>query len=334
MHQSARLIPALVAGVLLLSACEEPKPAPKPEPKPAPVVVKTPASQEQLAAVDRFRNGTSDLLNELATCSNELLAQGSQFLAQTDQAALDALKAQWQACFNQYQASTVLLAVSPEQHGILAEARSRLGNPLTMPGFIDSVEEYPYSGIVNDASLPLDTDTLRQQHGITDEAEVSIGFDVVAFLLWGEHRQKPELAPRPVTDYEIASNWDDSTTELPIEEHPNNRRRRLLALTLELLAADCQALLGSWQSGALPDSQEAFTEWRQNQLQALAQGLSQQPENQVLRDHLINWIRNQVVPGVELGELKEDAKTEALVQLLSEAQQTEARQTPATTGPG
>ena len=331
MHQSARLIPALMVGALLLGGCEEPKPEPMPEPKPAPVMVKTPASQEQLTAVESFRKGTSDLLNELATCSTELLAKGNQFLEQTDQAMLDALKAQWHTCFNQYQASTVLLAASPEQHAILAEARSRLGNPLTMPGFIDSVEEYPYSGIVNDASLPLDAETLRQQHGITDEAEVSIGFDVVGFLLWGEQRQKPELPPRAVTDYEIAANWDDSATELPIEEHPNNRRRRLLALTLEILAADCQALLGSWQSGALPDSQEAFTEWRQNQLQALVDGLSQQPENPVLREHLINWIRNQVIPGVELGELKEDAKPEELQQLLSGAAPV---QTPATTGPG
>ena len=337
MHQSARLIPALIAGALLaagallLSACEEPKPEPKPEPSPAPVVEKTPASQEQLAAVERFRNGTVELLKELESCSAELLALGNQFLEQTKEDKLDALKTQWQLCFNQYQASTVLMATNPEQQTILAEARSRLGNPLTMPGFIDSVEEYPYSGIVNDASLPLDAETLRQQHGITDEAEVSIGFDVVAFLLWGEHRQQQDLPPRPVSDYESATSWEDGTTDLPIEEHPNNRRRRLLGLTLELLAADCQALVGSWQSGGLPDSQEAFTEWRQHQLQALADGLSQQPENTVLRKHLINWIRNQVVPGVELDELTEDAEAEALLQRLSGA---EDIQPAATTGPG
>ena len=86
-----------------------------------------------------------------------------------------------------------------------------------------------------------------------------------------------------------------------------------------------------WQSGELPDSQEAFTEWRKNQLQALADGLSQQPENSVLREHLINWIRNQVIPGVELGELKEDAKPEELQQLLSGAA---PLQLPETTGPG
>lgn len=332
MHQPARLICALFASAILLSACEEPKPEPVPEPTPAPVAVKTPASPEQLAAVESFRNGTVDLLNELETCSSELLTQGNQFLEHTNDTAFEALKTQWQICFNQYQASTLLQAASPEQDAILREARSRLGNTLTMPGFIDSVQEYPYSGIVNDASLPLDAETLRQQHGITDESEVSIGFDVVAFLLWGEQRQQPELSPRPVSDYEVATSWDDSTTDLPIEEHPNNRRRKLLGLTLELLAADCQALVGSWQTGALPDSEEAYEAWRQSQLQALAEGLSQQPDNAVLREHLVNWIRRQVIPGVEPpAELKEDAKAEQLQQLLSGAGSAEA---PATTGPG
>ena len=68
-------------------------------------------------------------------------------------------------------------------------------------------------------------------------------------------------------------------TDLPIEAHPNNRRRQLLKLTLELLAADSQALLGSWLNGSLPDSMEGFEKWRGHQIQAL----QQQPDNQVLQ---------------------------------------------------
>ncbi|RLU01306.1 imelysin family protein [Ketobacter sp.] len=329
MHQPARLIrlavaASLVAGSVFLNGCDDPEPPPEPSPTVAPVVETSPITAGQLATLEHFRQGTQNLFTELETCSAELLAQGNEFLEQTDASGLEALKAHWQRCFDLYQTSTVLQAASAEQEALLAEAHSRLGNPLTMPGFIDSVQEYPYSGIVNDASLPLDAETLRQQHGITDETEVSTGFDVVAFLLWGESwsaaRGNPDLPPRPLSDYQATDLWEDSTTDLPIEEHPNNRRRRLLALTLELLAADCQALAGSWQNGGMPASGEDFSAWQEQQLQALLTGLSQSPENPALRTQVILWLQNGLLPGVSLDGLSETTPAPELIERLSAIQ--------------
>ncbi len=308
MHQPARLsrvfapiiAAPLLAIALVIGGCEEPQPEPKPAPTPAPTEISTPVSADERAAMETFRDHTSELLEELADCSDSLLTTGNQFLEQTNQDHFDALKAQWQTCFHLYQASTALQGTSPPHRELMAEARNRLGNPLTMPGFIDSVQGYPYSGIVNDASLPLDVDSLRQQHGVTDSSEVSIGFHVVAFLLWGEQRQNPDLAARPLTDYEIAEAWEDGITDLPIEEHPNNRRRRLLPLVLELLHVDCQALLGSWEAGPLADTHQAYSEWREQQIAALLSALEQQPDNPALQRYLQTWITEQAIPGVTL----------------------------------
>ena len=52
--------------------------------------------------------------------------------------------------------------------------------PLT-PGFIDSIKNYPYSGIVNDSTIEIAPDVLKAQHMITDPSEISLGFHVLEY---------------------------------------------------------------------------------------------------------------------------------------------------------
>jgi len=306
---------------ILLTGCDEPQPTPEPKPIAPPVAVTTPISSQTQASMEAFRDRSSELLDGLVVCTDTLSTLGEQFLQQTDQTTLEALQQQWQACFDLYRASTMLRGFTPEHRQAMADARSNLGKPLLMPGFIDSVLDYPYSGIVNDASLPLDKTSLRQQHGLTDEAEVSIGFPVVAFLLWGEQRQNPELGARPISDFEPASNWEDGITDLPIEEHPHNRRRRLLELTLELLSEDSQSLLEQWQSGAFPASQEAADSWNTKQVQVMKAALEQQPDNAQVHSNLAAWLADGMVPGVPapIEPIDVEAEPEALQQQLSRA---------------
>lgn len=313
---------ALFLALLLTAGCDEPPPAPKPQAAPpAPMVDTTPPDAEQLTALTRFQARSAELLEGLLVCSQSLATLGDQFLQQPDDANLDSLKEQWQGCLELYEAGLVLQGFTPEQQQALQQLRGNLGNSLQMPGFIDSIQGYPFSGIVNDASLPLDAANLREQHGLTDAADVSIGFDVVAFLLWGEQRQNPELAPRPVEDYMEAEAWEDSATDLPIAEHPNNRRRRLLSLTLGLLAEDSLALLQQWQQAAPPTTRQQFLDWQQQQLQAMADALDQQPGNSQLQSHLQSWLADQAIPGLDNQAAEPDTEpsTEQLRQQLSRA---------------
>ena len=49
------------------------------------------------------------------------------------------------------------------------------------PGFVDSIENYPYSGIVNDFTIEITPEVLKAQHMITDPSEISLGFHVLEY---------------------------------------------------------------------------------------------------------------------------------------------------------
>jgi hypothetical protein len=51
-------------------------------------------------------------------------------------------------------------------------------------GFLDSIPNYPQSGIINDLTVAIDTDSLQEQHGITDYREVSLGFHALEFFIF------------------------------------------------------------------------------------------------------------------------------------------------------
>ncbi|MBF68440.1 MAG: hypothetical protein CMQ29_12175 [Gammaproteobacteria bacterium] len=89
--------------------------------------------------------------------------------------------------------------------------------PIT-PGFLDTLPQYPQSGIVADVSLPLNVDSIQKQHGFSDPLEVALGFHAIQLLL-----------DRPVRDYNGAA-------------EQIKRRRELLRLQSEILLGDLQAL--------------------------------------------------------------------------------------------
>ena len=53
-----------------------------------------------------------------------------------------------------------------------------------LPGYIDGIPEYPYSGLVHELDIPVTEDALRSQHRLMDEESASLGFPVIEFFLW------------------------------------------------------------------------------------------------------------------------------------------------------
>ncbi len=85
-------------------------------------------------------------------------------------------------------------------------------------GYIDTLPEYPTSGIVSDLSLELSETTLRDQHGFTDDSEVALGFHALEYFVF----------TRPIDDFmDGATNVD--------------RRRQMIVLIAEILLADITA---------------------------------------------------------------------------------------------
>jgi len=86
-------------------------------------------------------------------------------------------------------------------------------------GFLDSLGNYPLTGIVNDVSLDITSETLRQQHQITATTEVCLGFHVLEYYAFA----------RPEKD-------------LLETDETSSRRRLLVRLVAQMLMLDVSKL--------------------------------------------------------------------------------------------
>lgn len=82
-------------------------------------------------------------------------------------------------------------------------------------GFLDSLPDYPGSGIVSDGTLEITASSLQEQHQITDASEVALGFHVLEY-------------------YAFERDIDDFGSDAPNYQ----KRRQLVQLAAELLLAD------------------------------------------------------------------------------------------------
>ena len=114
-----------------------------------------------------------------------------------------------------------------------------------VPGYIDYVDGYPDSGIVHDINVNLDADSLREQHGSFDVSEVTLGFHVIEFLLWG---YDADSVARPATDFDAVLELTPKEIEsgYTLEQLSNNRRRLFLTVVADTLVKDFLALQSLW----------------------------------------------------------------------------------------
>ena len=247
-----------IAILFLVPGCDK-----QPEEMPA-EPDKTPEETRPQPVTDTIREAWNhyhihgvDALAQPVACVDELRERVVTFIKATDQAALNNARSQLAHCKNLYRISRVFVPASPEARTAMEGLHEKIGLPLEMPGFIDAVPGYPFSGIVNDASLVISKEELLRQHGLTDISDVSLGFSVIEFLLWGQHLQQPETEPRPLQDFIARQTWDRADYEmglgeLDIAEHPNNRRRRYLEIAVMILEEHLNQLATLWNKHTLP----------------------------------------------------------------------------------
>ena len=100
--------------------------------------------------------------------------------------------------------------------------------------YIDYVEGKPDAGIINDPKVKLDVDSLEGVNQKQDEADVTIGWHAIEFLLWGQDLSATGPGNRPFTDY-IAGKGN------------NDRRREYLKLVTDQLAKELHGLEERWE---------------------------------------------------------------------------------------
>ncbi|WP_027330404.1 imelysin family protein [Marinimicrobium agarilyticum] len=236
----------LLISVLFLWGCDSGEPesgaslssappaAPLGEPAPG-------LAESTLAAWQQGGDWLSEAQRRCATLHEQI----QTFLATPEPAQLESARARWHECHNGWHRLDPLLALADSNPGLfgdLGRVRFAIDAHPLQPGYLDSIDGYPYSGIVNDITLAITARTLRDQHGLTDDSDVVLGLHALEFLLWGEQGK------RPVEDYthQIEPRDEQLSDELTEGQLPNNRRRELLRLISQLLQDDLAATRERW----------------------------------------------------------------------------------------
>ena len=100
--------------------------------------------------------------------------------------------------------------------------------------YIDYVAGNPKSGLINDPSMALGIKQLEGSNQKQDEADVTVGWHAIEFLLWGQDLSADGPGNRPHTDY-IAG------------EGNNDRRRLYLQLATDELVHEFEELAEAWE---------------------------------------------------------------------------------------
>ncbi len=232
-----RFISPLLAAVIL-SACErDPDPAPA-DAIPAPAPVENKALRTATEHAWQLADTQLSQCHEQAETLNNHVATLLQMM---DDVSLQQAKDAWHKSHNCIQQLTPFFLLGDVSPGLFAPIRDLsfvIDAWPIQPGYLDYLNTYPHSGIVNDIAMPLTASALRQQHGFSDNSDVSLGFHAIAYILWGEQGDRPVtdfIADGEVTEKQKASGLS------PIDL-PNSRRRTLLQLQTQLLTDDIKAL--------------------------------------------------------------------------------------------
>jgi|TARA_B100001971_G_C18249680_1_gene577157 hypothetical protein len=165
--------------------------------------------------VDRFQKVNRDHSKNTIIASDALLVSVENFLADPGEQQLQLIKDNWYQAHNTFLAANFSLFTDQDKNVFLIDAWPIQG------GFLDSLPEYPHSGIISDVALTITETSIRNQHGITDAQEVSLGFHALEFLIFS----------RTPDDFTIS------------DDEVKVRRRQALALIAQLLNQDINSML-------------------------------------------------------------------------------------------
>ena len=165
---------------------------------------------------------------EVTNSTTALINLTRAFIENPDTDLQKELQEAWIKSHNAWQSAALLL--EPE-----LSALDNIDAWPMAPGYLDSLADYPGSGIVNDIALDISAETLRDQHQYTDDTEIALGFHVIEYYAFAR----------------------ELSSFLPSEVHAD-RRLALLSTASDLLLLDMLTFSRNFQQntdfGNLPQS--------------------------------------------------------------------------------
>ncbi len=260
----------------------------------------TAAKQIALDYAEQIRVDFSQVSIEIEKLQSAI----GEFLAQTNIENLDRARQSWLLAHSSYELTTLhryfAASILDEQNSIaLLQLQYQINHWPIVPGYLDYVDGYPDSGIVHDINVSLDSIGLRDQHGAFDISEVTLGFHVLEFLLWGSRDTQSEL--RSVDDFMEIDALDASQIEsgYSLEQLSNNRRRQLLAIIADILLGDFREL-GSLWSDQLERAEQSIDRTSQTELiTTLADSMSAMLTEELLLRSLYPMLNGDFVESIQ-----------------------------------
>ena len=205
------LVGCIALLTLLLASCNRPATTTPPR-------VSIPASDLK-SAITMLRTMTDEANANSRTRTDALLHAVNQFLDTPDEETRTQLQQSWLDAHNAFAATRALLL---NQHDDLLFAIDAW--PIE-PGFLDSLPDYPDSGIVNDFTVNISKETLKQQNGITANDEVCLGFHPLEYYAFA----------RPLQDFVQIDSASPNAKNI-------ERRRQIVSLIAAMLVDDLNQL--------------------------------------------------------------------------------------------
>lgn len=203
------------------------------------------------AYLNQIDSDNDTLSSSLANLADQI----SAFLESPQSATMEEARSAWIAAHSNFEINSLHRyfadSVLADQESLaLYQIQYQMNHWPILPGYVDYVEGYGDSGIVNDINVELTIPSLQEQHGAFDLAEAALGFHVLEFLLWGENKEGQ--SPRSPSDYFRVTELSSAEVEigLELEQLSNNRRREYLALATEALIADFEKSRSIWNMGS------------------------------------------------------------------------------------
>lgn len=173
------------------------------------------------AIATELRSLTDTANRDTMANTDKLVAAVNQFLRTPNSQSRGALQQAWLNAHKAFAATRALLIADHDDLLFKIDAW-----PI-QPGFLDSLPNYPDSGIINDFTLQITRETLIQQNGITDREEVSLGFHPLEYYAFA----------RPASDFVAGDNQSPDARII-------DRRRHALSLIAALLDLSVKQLAG------------------------------------------------------------------------------------------
>lgn len=215
-----RVVPAVLLGSLLLSACGSDD--------------NGAADVDPAAVVAGYADGVLASYTASATSAKAMDATIDAFVAAPTEATLQAAKDAWLAARNDYGVTeSFRFSDGPIDNATTGKEGQINAWPMD-EGYVDSIEGDADAGIINDPQTypTIDAELLTSLNEAGGEANIATGWHAIEFLLWGQDLNADGPGARPADDYVSAPNAD--------------RRAAYLSVVSDLLLADLGELVTAW----------------------------------------------------------------------------------------